>query len=81
MTGMPKPGYARRRGDIVSPEARSRVMSRIRGKGTRPERLTAKQLQGYGLRREGHARDLPGRTEKSDRLPSVDVPITGSQGE
>lgn len=77
MTGIPKPGNTRSRGDIMSPEARSRVMSRIRGKDTRPERLIAEQLQSYGLRWEGHAKDLPGRPDFVFRQDLVAVFVDG----
>jgi DNA mismatch endonuclease (patch repair protein) len=50
----------RHRGDFMSPEARSVVMSRIRGKGTGPELLLATELRVLGLQWEEHARDLPG---------------------
>lgn len=51
------------RGDIMSPETRSRVMSRIRGKGTKPELAVAALLSVKGLEFESHARDLPGRPD------------------
>jgi len=44
------------RGDIMSPETRSRVMSRIRGKDT-------ELLRANGLDFDSHARDLPGRPD------------------
>ena len=44
----------------MSPETRSAVMSRIKGKGTGPEKSVAKLLEEEGLTWEEHARDLPG---------------------
>jgi DNA mismatch endonuclease (patch repair protein) len=44
----------------MSPETRSAVMSRIRGKGTKPELLLAAALEKVGMVWEEHARDLPG---------------------
>ena len=77
MTGIPKPGSSRSRGDIMSPEARRRVMSRIRGKDTGPERAIAEELRGQGLRWEGHVRDLPGRPDFVFRPDQVAVFVDG----
>lgn len=65
------------RGDIMSPETRSRVMSRIRGKGTGPERLLADELSRRGLEWESHARDLPGRPDFVFRRLKVAVLVHG----
>jgi DNA mismatch endonuclease (patch repair protein) len=46
--------------DIMSPETRSRVMSRIRGKGTTPERYIEALLRASGVRFRQHERVLPG---------------------
>ena len=51
------------RSDIMSPETRSALMSRIRGKDTGPERAVATMLQSMGLSWDSHARDLPGRPD------------------
>jgi DNA mismatch endonuclease (patch repair protein) len=51
------------RGDIMSPEKRSALMSRIRGKDTGPERAVGKIVAALGLDAEYHARDLPGRPD------------------
>jgi DNA mismatch endonuclease (patch repair protein) len=48
--------------DVVSPEKRSRMMSGIRGKDTKPERLVRSYLHRAGLRFCLHAR-LPGRPD------------------
>ena len=57
----------------MSPETRSRVMSRIRGKDTKPELTIAELLKGAGLEFEGHARDLPGRPDFVFRREQVVV--------
>lgn len=46
--------------DIVSPEKRSRMMSRIKGKNSVPEMLVRKVLFAMGYRFRLHRRDLPG---------------------
>jgi DNA mismatch endonuclease (patch repair protein) len=51
------------RGDFMSPETRSRVMARIKGKDTAPELAVAELLRAAGLRFESQARDLPGRPD------------------
>lgn len=46
--------------DVVSPESRSRMMSGIRGKDTKPEMIVRKALFATGYRFRLHRRDLPG---------------------
>jgi len=46
--------------DIVNPAARSAMMSRIRGKNSRPELALRRQLFAAGYRFRLHRRDLPG---------------------
>lgn len=46
--------------DIVSPEVRSRMMSGIRGKNTKPEMLLRRGLHSLGFRFRLHDRKLPG---------------------
>lgn len=46
--------------DVVSPEIRSRMMSGIQGKNTKPELLVRKLLFAAGYRFRLHRRDLPG---------------------
>lgn len=67
----------RHRGDIMSPEKRSAVMSRIRGRDTGPERVVAGLLQGAGIAFDTHARDLPGRPDFVVRGSSVVVLVDG----
>jgi DNA mismatch endonuclease (patch repair protein) len=45
--------------DVVSPESRSRMMSGIRGKDTKPEMIVRKALFAAGYRFRLHRRDLP----------------------
>lgn len=49
--------------DVVSPETRSRMMSGIRGKDTKPEVLVRKALHARGFRFRLHVSDLPGRPD------------------
>jgi DNA mismatch endonuclease (patch repair protein) len=46
--------------DVFSPEKRSQVMRRVRGRDTRPERKVRSLLTRMGLRYRLHRRDLPG---------------------
>lgn len=47
----------------MSPEKRSAVMSRIKGKGTAPELAVAAMLDRAGYVYESHVRALPGRPD------------------
>lgn len=67
----------RHRGDIMSPEKRSAVMARIRGKDTGPELLLAREFDRLGLQFESHARDLPGRPDFAFRQARVAVFVDG----
>lgn len=49
--------------DNTDPETRSRVMSRIRGRNTRPEIAIRKRLFAMGFRYRLHARHLPGKPD------------------
>ena len=46
--------------DRLDPEARSRLMARIRGKNTAPELAVRRALHAAGFRFRLHRRDLPG---------------------
>ena len=46
--------------DVVSPSVRSRMMSSIKGKNSRPEMLVRRLLFAAGYRFRLHRRDLPG---------------------
>ena len=63
MIGVPSNKPRRHKGDIMSPEKRSAVMSRIRGKDTGPERVMAAHFSQRGLTWEGHVKELPGRPD------------------
>ncbi|MGA9795910.1 MAG: very short patch repair endonuclease [Rhizomicrobium sp.] len=49
--------------DIFSPQVRSRMMSGIRGKNTKPELLIRKALHAAGFRYRLHVKDLPGKPD------------------
>lgn len=49
--------------DVVSAEVRSRMMSGIRNKNTRPELLIRKQLHERGFRYRLHDKKLPGNPD------------------
>jgi len=49
--------------DRLSPEERSRLMSRIRGKDTKPELFVRALLRSLGYRYRLHVRHLPGRPD------------------
>lgn len=49
--------------DIVTPEARSRMMAGIRGKNTKPELTLRRGLHAAGFRFRLHDRTLPGKPD------------------
>lgn len=49
--------------DIVDSQTRSRMMSGIRGKNTRPEMLLRRALHARGFRFRLHRADLPGKPD------------------
>lgn len=49
--------------DNRTPESRSRLMSRIGSKHTKPELVVRKLLHGLGYRYRLHRKDLPGRPD------------------
>ena len=49
--------------DVVDKATRSRMMSGIQGKNTKPELMVRKYLHGRGLRFRLHARELPGKPD------------------
>jgi DNA mismatch endonuclease (patch repair protein) len=65
------------RGDIMSPEKRSALMSRIRGKGTKPELVVADFLAAAGLTWEEHAKDLRGRPDFVLRRARIVIFVDG----
>jgi DNA mismatch endonuclease, patch repair protein len=75
----PKNGGGARlhRGDIMSPEKRSALMSRIRGRGTTPELVIARLLRQAQVAYEEHVRDLPGRPDFVLRSSKVAIFVDG----
>jgi DNA mismatch endonuclease (patch repair protein) len=49
--------------DIVDPKIRSRMMSGIRGKNTKPELIVRKALYARGFRYRLHDRNVPGKPD------------------
>ncbi|WP_375208685.1 very short patch repair endonuclease [Hyphomonas jannaschiana] len=49
--------------DVVSPEVRSRMMSGIRGKDTKPEMIVRRGLHAMGFRYKLHDKKLPGKPD------------------
>lgn len=49
--------------DRFSPEDRSRLMSRVKGRDTKPELVVRKMLHAMGYRFRLQRRDLPGRPD------------------
>ena len=49
--------------DMFSPEERSRIMSRVRSKGTGPEKKVRSLLHHLGYRFRLHRKDLPGNPD------------------
>jgi DNA mismatch endonuclease (patch repair protein) len=50
-------------GDIVTPDVRSRMMTGIRGRDTKPELVVRRGLHAAGFRFRLHRGDLPGRPD------------------
>ena len=71
------PNKRRNRGDFMSPETRSRVMSRIRGRGTGLELEVASELKKRGVRWESHSQDIPGRPDFLFRTQKVALFVDG----
>jgi DNA mismatch endonuclease, patch repair protein len=49
--------------DTFTPEERSRIMSRIKGRDTKPEKIVRSLLHAMGHRFRLHRRDLPGKPD------------------
>lgn len=63
--------------DIMSREKRSKLMARIRGENTTPERRIRVLLAALGLDFEEHAREIAGRPDFIFRREKVAVFING----
>jgi DNA mismatch endonuclease (patch repair protein) len=61
----------------MSPETRSAVMARIKGKNTGPEKALAAALSGIGLPWESHVRELPGCPDFVFRVAKLAVFVDG----
>ncbi|QQQ04081.1 DNA mismatch endonuclease Vsr [Lysobacter enzymogenes] len=61
----------------MSPETRSRVMSHIRGRNTKPEMVVRKYLHGRGLRYSLHDSRLPGKPDIVFRSRKIVVFVHG----
>lgn len=57
------PVAGKHNGDIMSPQKRSQVMSRIKGKNTSPEQVIFTLLEERGISFDKHVKDLPGRPD------------------
>lgn len=77
MVGIPSSRPRRHKGDIMSPEKRSAVMARIKGRNTAPEQRVAAALAALDLACETHARDLPGRPDFVFRDQKVALFVDG----
>lgn len=60
---MRRKSYFRHMVDVVDTRTRSRMMSGIRGKNTRPEQMIRKSLYEHGLRYRLHSAHLPGKPD------------------
>lgn len=63
--------------DIVDPQTRSRMMSAIRAKNTRPEMRVRRLLYAMGYRYRLHARELPGKPDIVFRKRRVAIFVHG----
>jgi DNA mismatch endonuclease (patch repair protein) len=61
----------------MSPEKRSALMARIKGKNTGPERILATALAAEGLSWETHLRDIPGCPDFAFREKKVLIFVDG----
>jgi DNA mismatch endonuclease (patch repair protein) len=64
-------------GDIMCAAKRSALMSRIRGKDTKPEKAVAAILSQLDVRFETHCKDLPGRPDFVVRDKSMAIQVDG----
>lgn len=64
-------------GDTMSAATRSRVMARIKGKNTSPERAICAELRRRGVYFATHATDLPGRPDIVFRRVKLAIFIDG----
>lgn len=65
------------RKDVLTPEQRSSLMSRIRGKNTGPEKVVFRRLRKAGVYFSRHSAGLPGKPDVVFRRAKVAVFIDG----
>ncbi|HID72402.1 TPA: DNA mismatch endonuclease Vsr [Candidatus Micrarchaeota archaeon] len=63
--------------DVVDPDTRSRMMSGIRGKNTKPELVIRKELHKSGFRFRLHDKKLPGKPDLVLRKYNAVIFING----
>lgn len=63
--------------DVFTSEKRSEVMSKIRGKNTKPEIIIRKALHALGYRYSLHKNDLPGKPDLYFRKYNAVIEING----
>lgn len=63
--------------DNLLPDQRSKLMSRIRGKDTRPEIVVRMLLREMGFAYRLHAKDLPGRPDVVNRKRRIAIFVHG----
>ena len=63
--------------DIVDPQTRSRMMSGIRARDTKPEMTVRRLLHAMGYRFRLHAKDLPGKPDIVFRRRRVAIFVHG----
>ncbi|MCA1811942.1 MAG: very short patch repair endonuclease [Halobacteriales archaeon] len=63
--------------DPFGPAVRSRIMSRVRGRDTGPERAVRARVWAAGLRYRTHDRSVPGRPDISHKGKRVAVFLDG----
>ncbi|OIO51426.1 very short patch repair endonuclease [Candidatus Uhrbacteria bacterium CG_4_10_14_0_8_um_filter_58_22] len=64
--------------DRVTPEVRSRIMSKIRSRNTGPELLVFRELSRHGIRFRRHYRPIPGTPDLAQPSRRIAVFIDGS---
>ena len=64
--------------DVFTPEKRSAVMARVKGKNTAPELKVRKALTALGARYRLNRKDLPGSPDIVMPVPSVSVSVIAS---
>ena len=63
--------------DKLTPEERSKLMSKVHGKNTKPERLVRSMLHRAGYRFSLHRKDLPGKPDVTLRKYKTVVFVHG----